>query len=63
MERKSVAAIRELKADEIWTVEKMNIVRSYILAKSKKQSRLQKLRNKLLGIKFQVQDYLESAKK
>ena len=58
--RKLTSATREVKPNEIWSEEKMSKFKKYILAKSKKQSPEQKLRNELLAIKFRLQDYSES---
>jgi plasmid maintenance system antidote protein VapI len=60
--KKVISAPKEVKPDDIWSDEKMNILRGYILAKSKKQSPERKLKNELLSVKFQMQDYLERDK-
>lgn len=52
----------EIKADEIWNDEKMNAINEYILKESVKQSPEQKLRNELLSIKYQMEDYIEKDK-
>jgi addiction module HigA family antidote len=60
--KKTTSAPKELKPGEIWSEEKMSKLKDYILAKSKKQSPEQKLKNELLAVKFQMQDYLEKEK-
>jgi plasmid maintenance system antidote protein VapI len=59
---KKAAVSKELKASEIWSDKKMSTLKEYILAKSKKQSPERKLKNELLSIKFQIEDYLEQDK-
>jgi plasmid maintenance system antidote protein VapI len=60
--KKAASVSKEVKASEIWSDDKMSTLRKYILAKSKKQSPERKLKNELLAIKFQMQDYLEKDK-
>lgn len=60
--KKATSFPTEVKASEIWSEEKMSKLNDYILAKSKKQSPERKLKNELLAIKFQMQDYLEREK-
>ena len=60
--QKATSIQKEVKASDIWSEEKMSKLKEYILAKSKKQSPERKLKNELLAIKFQMQDYLERDK-
>lgn len=52
-------AIEELEENQVWNDDKMNQINEYILSESKKQSTERKLRNELLSIKYQMQDYIE----
>lgn len=51
---------KEISAKEIWNSNKINNVKDFILAESKKQTPERKLRNELLAIKYQMQDYIEN---
>jgi hypothetical protein len=62
MSTKRALASKKLKASEIWSEEKMNTLRTYILVKSKEQSPERKLMNELLSIRFQMEDLLEEIK-
>ena len=53
---------RELTESQIWEPNKMNRLREFILSESKKQSPERKLKNKLLSIRYQIEDYLEKDK-
>lgn len=57
IEKSSV--IEELDESQVWNDDKMNQLNEYILSESKKQSPERKLRNDLLSIKYQMQDYIE----
>ena len=52
--------IEELAESQVWNEDKMNQVSQYILSESKKQSKERKLRNELLSLKYQMQDYIEN---
>ncbi|CAN5868804.1 hypothetical protein BH11BAC7_BH11BAC7_13260 [soil metagenome] len=60
--KKLAATPKEVKASAIWSEKKMSTLKDYILAKSKRQSPERKLRNELVAIKFQMEDYLEQDK-
>ena len=49
----------EISEKEIWNSNKMNKINEFILNESAKQSSERKLRNELLSIKYQMQDYIE----
>lgn len=51
--------MEELDESQVWNEDKMNQINQYILSESKKQSPERKLRNDLLSIKYQMQDYIE----
>lgn len=53
---------KEVNAEQIWEPNKMNRLRDFILSESKKQSPERKLRNELLSIRFQIEDYIEKDK-
>jgi plasmid maintenance system antidote protein VapI len=46
--------------NDIWSQEDIDAVKSYITVESAKQSPERKLRNELLGIKYQMQDYIKN---
>lgn len=50
---------KELNEDEIWNEDKLDALKAIILTESRKQSPERKLRNELLAIKYQMQDYVE----
>jgi len=50
---------KELKESDIWNDDKMNKLREFITTESKKQTPEKKLRNELLSIKYQIQDYIK----
>ena len=50
----------ELDENKIWDKEKMNSLREFILLESKKQSPERRLRNELLSIKYQIEDYIQN---
>lgn len=60
--KKRTSAPKEVKAGEIWRDDKLNTVREYILAKSKKQSPERRLKNELLALRFRMEDYLQQDK-
>ncbi len=49
---------KELKEDQIWEDDKIDALKKIILAESKKQTPERKLRNELLGIRYQMEDYI-----
>lgn len=52
----------ELKENEIWNKEKASLVKEFIIQESKKQSPERIIRNELLSIRFQMQDYIQKDK-
>ncbi len=59
-EKKISATTVELEESKIWNDTKMKSLREFILTESKKQSPERKLRNDLLAIKYQMEDYIEN---
>lgn len=57
--KKIVPVIKEAKEPQIWNADKMGKLKEFILKESKKQSPERKLRNELLSIKFQIEDYIQ----
>jgi len=51
--------IEEIEESQVWNNDKMDNLNKFILSESKKQSPERKLRNELLSIKYQMQDYIE----
>lgn len=51
---------REIEIDDLWNKEKIDSLKSFIASKSKEQSEERLLRNKLLSIKFQIEDYISA---
>ncbi len=60
--QKASSVQEELEGSKIWNDNKMDTLREFILSESKKQSPERKLRNELLSIKYQMQDYIEKDK-
>jgi antitoxin HigA-1 len=52
----------ELTVDEIWSDVKIDKLKKHISLESKKQSVERKLKNELLSIKYQMQDYVKNEK-
>lgn len=52
----------QLEESQIWNEDKINKLRKFISTESKKQTPERKLRNELLSIKYQMQDYIEKDK-
>jgi antitoxin HigA-1 len=52
-------AITELKVNEIWNSAKFGKLSQFILSESQKQTAERKLRNELLAVQFQIEDYIE----
>jgi plasmid maintenance system antidote protein VapI len=53
---------KEVKENKIWSNDKIDKVKEFILSESQKQSSERKLRNEFLSIKYQMQDYIEKDK-
>lgn len=54
-----IKPIKEVKTTQIWNSKNVSMVKAHILEASKKQSPEQKLRNQVLAIQYQMQNYLE----
>ena len=52
--------MREIKVKDIWNKQKQNDLKKFILSHSEKQSRERKIKNELLSIRFQMEDYIEN---
>ena len=50
----------EIQITDIWNEEKRNALKEFITVHSQKQSKEQKLRNELLAIQYQIEDYIET---
>lgn len=59
---KKAPIAKEVEASQIWESNKMKAIGQYILSESQKQSIERKLRNELLAIQFQIEDYIENDK-
>lgn len=51
---------KEIKFEEIWDDKRKEGVKEFIVAHSAKQSKEQKLTNKLLSIQYKLEDYIEN---
>lgn len=51
---------KEIKVKDIWNDQKQNDLKKFILSQSDKQSRERKIKNELLSIRFQMEDYIEN---
>ena len=51
---------KEIQLNDIWNEEKRKSLSEFILSNSEKQSKERKIRNELLSIKFQIEDYIDS---
>lgn len=51
---------KEIKFDEIWNDKRREGVKKFIATQSAKQSKEQKLTNKLLSIQYKLEDYIEN---
>jgi len=51
---------KEIKVKDIWNEQKQNDLKKFILSQSDKQSRERKIKNELLSIRFQMEDYIEN---
>ncbi|RYE36798.1 MAG: transcriptional regulator, partial [Sphingobacteriaceae bacterium] len=50
----------EIEISEIWNDEKQNTLKDFIIVHSQKQSEERKLRNELLAIQYQIEDYIQT---
>lgn len=50
----------EIEVDDVWNKEKTDSIRDFITSKSKEQSEERLLKNKLLSIKFKIEDYINA---
>jgi len=55
-------SLKQFNENDIWSQEDIDAVNNYINIESAKQSPERKLRNELLAIKYQMQDYVKSDK-
>jgi plasmid maintenance system antidote protein VapI len=51
---------KEIEVAKIWDEEKRNSLKDFIILNSQKQSKERKLRNELLAIQYQIEDYIEA---
>ncbi len=51
---------KEIQIKKIWNKKKSNELKDFILTQSQKQSKERKLKNELLAIQFQMEDYIEA---
>ena len=51
---------KEIKVKDIWNEQKQNDLKKFILSYSEKQSLERKIKNELLSIRFQMEDYIEN---
>ncbi|TZF85722.1 transcriptional regulator (plasmid) [Pedobacter sp. BS3] len=51
---------KEIQVTDIWNEGKRKSLSDFILSHSQKQTREQKIRNELLAIKYQIEDYITS---
>lgn len=51
---------KEIQIADIWNQDKNDSVKDFIAVHSEKQTQERKLRNELLSIQFQIEDYIES---
>jgi len=49
---------KEIKAKDIWNEQKQDELKKFILSHSDKQTRERKIKNELLSIRFQIEDYI-----
>lgn len=62
IKNKKAIVKKEIEESRIWESNKLNALSQYILSESQKQSKERKLRNELLAIQFQIEDYIENDK-
>ena len=51
---------KEIQPTDIWNTKKTDDLKGFILSHSKKQSQERLLKNELLAIQYQIEDYIES---
>lgn len=51
---------KEIEITEIWNDEKSDSLKDFIISQSQKQSKERKLKNDLLAIQYQIEDYIET---
>ena len=51
---------KEIQITDIWNEEKNKSIKEFILTHSQKQSKERKLRNELLSIQYQIEDYIDT---
>ncbi|GAB3024198.1 hypothetical protein GCM10027051_31050 [Niabella terrae] len=51
---------KEIQATDIWNEDKKSNLKSFILSHSQKQSKERKLKNELLAVQYQIEDYIEN---
>lgn len=59
---KNMKPRNEIKVKDIWNEQKKNDLKKFILSQSEKQSQERKIKNELLSIRFQIEDYIENGK-
>ena len=57
---KNMSIRKEIKVKDIWNEQKQNDLKKFILSYSEKQSLERKIKNELLSIRFQMEDYIEN---
>jgi addiction module HigA family antidote len=57
---KSMKPGNEIKVKDIWNEQKKNDLKKFIRSQSEKQSQERKIKNDLLSIRFQMEDYIEN---
>ena len=51
---------KEIQIADIWNEEKKDKLKNYIRARSNEQSEERKIRNEMLAIQYQIEDYIQS---
>ena len=51
---------REILPQDIWNEEKLKEVNKFVRKQSNEQSKERKLRNRMLSVKYKLEDYLEN---
>lgn len=51
---------KEIETTQIWNEEKSDSLKDFIISHSQKQSKERKLKNDLLAIQYQIEDYIET---
>ncbi|SDC63433.1 helix-turn-helix transcriptional regulator [Niabella drilacis] len=49
----------EIEMTHVWNKEKTNALKDFILSHSERQSKERRLKNELLAIQYQIEDYIE----